>query len=49
MQVFAANDEIIATGSKNNVFYIIAEGSVTTSTGDESFTLKKGDIVGIYE
>ena len=49
MQVFAANDEIIATGSKNNVFYIIAEGSVTTSTGDESFTLKKGDIVGIYD
>ena len=49
MQSFLANEEIIAVGSSNTTFYIITQGSVTVSAADESFTLKKGDVVGIYD
>lgn len=49
MQVFKAQDLIIQDGSENNVFYIILEGTVLAQSGGETFPLKKGDIVGIFD
>lgn len=49
MENFEAKKEIIAEGSDNNIFYIIAGGSVTASVSGHEIILKKGDIVGIFD
>lgn len=49
MKNFAANQPIISEGSNNDIFYIIAGGSVTASVSSHELTLKKGDIVGIFD
>ncbi len=49
MQSYQMNEQIIENGSVNNCFYIIAQGSVTAHTNGRSFSLKKGDIVGIFD
>jgi len=49
MADFEAGREIISLGSTNNIFYIIADGSVTARVRGHEITIKKGDIVGIFD
>ncbi len=49
MADFEAGREIISLGSTNNIFYIIADGSVTAKVRGHEITIKKGDIVGIFD
>lgn len=49
MITFCEKSVVIAQGSANNVFYIIAKGSVVASVNGKSVLLKKGDIVGIFD
>lgn len=49
MADFEAGREIIALGTTNNTFYIIASGSVTAKVRGHEITIKKGDIVGIFD
>lgn len=49
MADFEAGREIISLGTTNNIFYIIADGSVTARVRGHEITIKKGDIVGIFD
>ncbi len=49
MADFESGREIISLGSTNNIFYIIADGSVTAKVRGHEITIKKGDIVGIFD
>ena len=49
MADFEAGREIISLGTTNNIFYIIADGSVTAKVRGHEITIKKGDIVGIFD
>lgn len=49
MDNFKTKQEIIAQGSENNIFYLIADGSVTAGVSGREILLKKGDIVGIFD
>ncbi|MBP9995962.1 MAG: cyclic nucleotide-binding domain-containing protein [Lachnospiraceae bacterium] len=49
MQTVNAQDIIIETGSECDTFYIIADGTVEALANNSVFTLKKGDIVGIFD
>ena len=49
MADFEAGREIISLGTTNNIFYIIADGSVTAQVRGHEITIKKGDIVGIFD
>lgn len=49
MITFNEKSIVISQGSQNNVFYIIAKGSVVASVNGKSVLLKKGDIVGIFD
>ena len=49
MADFEAGKEIISLGSTNNTFYIIANGSVISKVRGHEITIKKGDIVGIFD
>ena len=49
MADFEAGREIISLGTINNTFYIIASGSVTAHVRGHEITIKKGDIVGIFD
>ena len=49
MENFSAKQTIIQEGADNNIFYIIAGGSVTASVSSHEIVLKKGDIVGIFD
>ena len=49
MADFEAGREIISLGTTNNIFYIIADGSVTAEVREHEITIKKGDIVGIFD
>jgi len=49
MAEFEAGREIISLGTTNNMFYIIADGSVTAKVRGHEITIKKGDIVGIFD
>lgn len=49
MAEFEAGREIISLGTPNNIFYIIADGSVTARVRGHEITIKKGDIVGIFD
>ncbi len=49
MENFSAKQTIIQEGADNNIFYIIAGGSVTAGVSGHEIVLKKGDIVGIFD
>lgn len=49
MENFSAKQTIIQEGSDNDIFYIIAGGSVTAGVSGHEIILKKGDIVGIFD
>ncbi len=49
MEQFKANQTIIQENANNNIFYIIAGGSVTAGVSGHEILLKKGDIVGIFD
>ena len=50
MAEFEAGREIISLGTNNNIFYIIANGSVTAKVRGHEILIKKGDIVSLeYE
>ena len=49
MENFEAKQTIISEGAENNIFYIIAGGSVTAVVSGHEIELKKGDIVGIFD
>ena len=49
MENFEAKQIIIEEGSDNNIFYIVAGGSVTAGISGHEIELKKGDIVGIFD
>jgi len=49
MADFEAGREIISLGTTNNIFYIITSGSVTARVRGHEITIKKGDIVGIFD
>ena len=49
MADFEAGREIISLGTTNNIFYIIADGSVIAKVRGHEITIKKGDIVGIFD
>lgn len=49
MAEFEAGKEIISLSTPNNIFYIIAEGSVNAMVRGHNISLKKGDIVGIFD
>lgn len=49
MENFEAGKDIIPIGSANNVFYILANGSATANVRGHNITIKKGDVVGIFD
>ena len=49
MESFEAGRSVIALGSPNKYFYIIANGSVSADIRGHKSLLKKGDIVGIFD
>lgn len=49
MENFTAKQTIIGEGADNNIFYIVAGGSVTAGVSGHEIILKKGDIVGIFD
>lgn len=49
MENFEIGREIIPLGSVNNIFYIIATGSVSARVRGHEILLTKGDIVGIFD